>query len=1006
VGYCANAQSPNKMSYQLIARDLSGTIQTNTALGFRLSIVQGSPTGSIAYQETFSKTTNGFGLINHPIGTGFTTQGSFSGINWSQGPYFIKTEIDFNNGIAYQDLGLSQLLSVPYAKYADVAGSGVNGGVSLDNDTTNEIQLLSIANDTLFLTKGGYVLLPSSKGTSLDNDSTNELQLLTLVGSTISLSQNGGSITIFDGNYSSLTGAPTLLSSFTNDVGYLTTEVDASVTNEIQTLSLTNDTLSLTNGGGSVYIPSGGAGTSLDNDSTNELQTISKTGSTVTLSNNGGSVTVFDGDYANLTNTPSIPTQTSQLTNNSGFLTAEIDGDNSNELQTISKTGSTVTLSNNGGSVTVFDGDYTNLTNQPAIPTLTSDLTNDSGFLSIEVDGDSSNELQTISKTGSTVTLSNNGGSVTVFDGDYTNLTNQPAIPTLTSDLTNDSGFLTSEVDGSITNEIQTLSQIGDTIKLSDGGYVLVSTSLGGVADLIDGLVDATNDSVNDNLSFGASAFDALASGANNIAIGNTASSSMTGGSRNVGIGQEALKSNTTGEDNIAIGSNSLRSNSSGYDNVGLGNGALFQNSTGYWNVALGRESLSSNTTGSANVALGRFAMISNTIGYDNVALGPESMGSNESGNFNVAMGRMALRLNKTGGQNTMVGAHSGFYMNASNLNSGFGYNALHDLRSGGDNTGIGWGSGDNFRRGSKNVFVGARSGSQDTSITNAIVIGHLAQASSDNEIVLGNTDHSKLRTNAEINAPGMVAVDSTSGGSSAIVALHSNTKGFLPPRMTYQERDAIQNPATGLVLYCLNCSSNGQLQVYNGFAWTDLLGNAAAAIPNVSLGDTAFGGVVAYIFQTGDVGYVANEQHGIVVAVQDLSSKMKWGTGFNASQQLNNLSAAIGMGKVNRDTIAHVASSGATFWAALAAMTYNGYGYTDWFLPTRGDLLAIRSQLSNSGITNFQTNNSGYLTTHYWSSSIMTNYVGALAQSMAPAGTLCGCAFHGSYYVRPVRYF
>jgi hypothetical protein len=398
--------------------------------------------------------------------------------------------------------------------------------------------------------------------------------------------------------------------------------------------------------------------------------------------------------------------------------------------------------------------------------------------------------------------------------------------------------------------------------------------------------------------------------------------------------------------------------------------------------------------------------MISNTIGYDNVALGPESMGSNESGNFNVAMGRMALRLNKTGGQNTMVGAHSGFYMNASNLNSGFGYNALHDLRSGGDNTGIGWGSGDNFRRGSKNVFIGARSGSQDTSITNAIVIGHLAKASSDNEIVLGNTDHSKLRTNAEINAPGMVAVDSTSGGSSAIVALHSNTKGFLPPRMTYQERDAIQNPATGLVLYCLNCSSNGQLQVYNGFAWTDLLGNAAAAIPIVSLGDTAFGGVVAYVFQSGDAGYVANEQHGIVVAVQDLSSKMKWGTGFNASQQLNNLSAAIGMGKVNRDTIAHVASSGAIFWAALAAMNYNGYGYTDWLLPTRGDLLAIRSQLSNSGITNFQTNNSGSLTTHYWSSSIMTNYVGALAQSMAPTGTLCGCAFHESYYVRPVRYF
>ena len=59
-------------------------------------------------------------------------------------------------------------------------------------------------------------------------------------------------------------------------------------------------------------------------------------------------MTVFDGDYANLTNTPTIPTQTSQLTNNSGFLTSEVDGDSSNELQTISKTGSTITLSDNG----------------------------------------------------------------------------------------------------------------------------------------------------------------------------------------------------------------------------------------------------------------------------------------------------------------------------------------------------------------------------------------------------------------------------------------------------------------------------------------------------------------------------------------------------------------------------------------------------------------------------------------------------------------------------------
>ncbi len=672
IGFVALAQSPNKMNYQLIARDLSGTIQTNTSLGFRLSIVQGSPTGAVAYQETFSKTTNGFGLINHPIGTGFTTQGSFSGINWSQGPYFIKTEIDFNNGVNYQDLGLSQLLSVPYAKYADVAGSGVNGGVSLDNDTTNEIQLLSISNDTLYLSKGGYVVLPQNSGTSLDNDTTNEIQFISLVGNTLTLSKSGGSITLFDGQYSSLIAAPTTVSTFTNDAGYLVSEVDGSTTNEIQSISLTGDTLTLSQGGGFVVLQQSGS-TSLDNDTTNELQTISKTGSTITLSDNGGSVTVFDGDYTNLTNTPSIPTLTSDLTNDSGFLTSEVDGDNSNELQTISKTGSTITLSDNGGSVTVFDGDYTNLTNQPAIPALTSDLTNDSGFLTSEVDGDNSNELQTISKTGSTITLSNNGGSVmvfdgdytnltntpsiptltsdltndsgfltsevdgdnsnelqtisktgstitlsdnggsvTVFDGDYTNLTNTPSIPTLTSDLTNDSGFLTSEVDGSITNEIQMLSQNGDTIKLSDGGYVLVSSALGGgITDHIDGLKDATNDSVNGNLGLGSDALDGHTSGSNNIAIGNGVGKNLQEGNNNILIGaMRGSRQNWKAYENVAIGFGTGENlDSSANYNVFLGHLAGNLNSVGSSNVAVGHGTLQMNKKSTGNVAVGSNAL-------------------------------------------------------------------------------------------------------------------------------------------------------------------------------------------------------------------------------------------------------------------------------------------------------------------------------------------------------------------------------------------------------------
>ena len=450
----------------------------------------------------------------------------------------------------------------------------------VDGSTTNELQTLSYSNDTLYLTLGGTVYLPTSSVTILDNDSTNELQTISKSGSTITLSDNGGSVTVFDGDYTSLTNTPTIptqTSQLTNNSGFLTSEVDGDSSNELQTISKSGSTITLSDNGGSVTVfdgdyanltntpsiptltsdltnDSGFLTSEVDGDNSNELQTISKTGSTITLSDNGGSVTVFDGDYTNLTNTPSIPTLTSDLTNDSGFLTSEVDGDSSNELQTISKAGSTITLSDNGGSVTVFNGDYANLTNTPSIPTLTSDLTNDSGFLTSEVDGDSSNELQTISKTGSTITLSDNGGSVTVFDGDYTNLTNTPSIPTLTSDLTNDSGFLTAEVDGSITNEIQTLSQNGDTIKLSDGGYVLVSTSLGGGAtDHIDGLKDAKNDSINGNLGLGADALDSH--DITYIAIGNGVGKYLQEGDHNILIGaMRGSRQNWKAYENVAIG--------------------------------------------------------------------------------------------------------------------------------------------------------------------------------------------------------------------------------------------------------------------------------------------------------------------------------------------------------------------------------------------------------------------------------------------------------------------
>lgn len=233
------AQTPQKMSYQAVVRDISDNLVTNQAVGMQISILQGSVGGTVVYTETQTPTTNANGLVSIEIGGG----AGFSTIDWANDIYFIKTETDPTGGTNYTITGTSQLLSVPYALHAKTAESvtgtitetdpvfGVstaNGITStditnwnnkldteVDGSVTNEIQALSISNDTVYLSNGGFVKLPAG----------------------------------FDGQYSSLTGAPTTVSTFTNDAGYLTTEVDGSVTNEIQALSISNDTVYMSNGG-------------------------------------------------------------------------------------------------------------------------------------------------------------------------------------------------------------------------------------------------------------------------------------------------------------------------------------------------------------------------------------------------------------------------------------------------------------------------------------------------------------------------------------------------------------------------------------------------------------------------------------------------------------------------------------------------------------------------------------------------------------------------------------
>ena len=107
------AQAPQKMSYQAVIRNSNNALITSKPVGMQISILQGSTIGAAVYIERQTPTTNANGLASLEIGSGTVLSGSFTTINWANGPYFVKTETDINCGTTYTISGTTELLSVP-----------------------------------------------------------------------------------------------------------------------------------------------------------------------------------------------------------------------------------------------------------------------------------------------------------------------------------------------------------------------------------------------------------------------------------------------------------------------------------------------------------------------------------------------------------------------------------------------------------------------------------------------------------------------------------------------------------------------------------------------------------------------------------------------------------------------------------------------------------------------------------------------------------------------------
>ena len=257
-----------------------------------------------------------------------------------------------------------------------------------------------------------------------------------------------------------------------------------------------------------------------------------------------GDVVLTASDVGALPDTTVIPTKTSDLTNDSGFLTSApvssvngktgavvlnasdvnalpntttyvstVDGSSGavttnavkTTAQSLSDAQKTQARNNIGAGTSSFSGNYSDLSNKPTIPSKTSDLTNDSGFINASgapvqsVDGDTGTVTtnavkvvtQTLTEAQKGIARTNIGAGTSSFSGDYGDLSNKPTIPTKTSDLTNDSGFLTDAPVDSVNgktgavelaaSDVGAVAKAGDTMtgdltvgsaKMQTNGYV------------------------------------------------------------------------------------------------------------------------------------------------------------------------------------------------------------------------------------------------------------------------------------------------------------------------------------------------------------------------------------------------------------------------------------------------------------------------------------------------------------------------------------------------------
>lgn len=159
------AQAPQSIKYQTVVRSDNGTIFPQQQMDFKISILEGSATGTTVYSEEHTLATNANGMVNFKIGLGSVVSGDFSAIDWGSDAHYIKVEAKFQGVPSYNLMGIEEFASVPYAFFAN---------------STQESELLWQQNGSDIFYMGGNVGIKTDDPTeALTIGQNNRLQLST-----------------------------------------------------------------------------------------------------------------------------------------------------------------------------------------------------------------------------------------------------------------------------------------------------------------------------------------------------------------------------------------------------------------------------------------------------------------------------------------------------------------------------------------------------------------------------------------------------------------------------------------------------------------------------------------------------------------------------------------------------------------------------------------------------------------------------------------------------------